>query len=125
MKTRKILPLLALLTLTLSLTAQAALNWNSTTYCAPTLKISGTTAACSAEVRAASGSTIEGTLTLYRTGAADVYVASWPVSGTTSVNVSGSHGVTRRQSYKLVLDVTVDGPNGVDEITKSATATCY
>lgn len=47
MKTRKILPLLALLTLTLSLTAQAALNWDSTIFCPlPTLTISGTTAAC-------------------------------------------------------------------------------
>lgn len=45
MKTRKILPLLALLALTLSLTAQAALNWDSTSRCIPTLTISGT-AAC-------------------------------------------------------------------------------
>ena len=127
-KKSRILPLLLTLILAFCLTAQAAVPpqitplWNSATSCpAPTLIFSGEEANCSASVYAKSGAEIDGTLTLYH-GTAKV--ASWPVSGTTSANVSGSCDVESGESYMLQLYVVVSGPNGTDKITKTTTGTC-
>ncbi len=114
-----------MLTLALSLSAQAAQispRWNSTIQCTtPSLYFSGTTATCSASLRAVGDAKVDGTLTLYL---GTTEVDSWPVSGTDRVNVSGSCTVTKGKTYKLVLDVTVSGPSGTDHIVKNTTATC-
>lgn len=127
-KKTRILPMLLTLILAFSMTAQAAVppqitpQWNSVDRCpAPTLTFSGEEANCSAAVYAESGAEIDGTLTLYH-GTAKV--ASWPFSGTTSANVSGSCDVISGESYMLQLYVVVTGPSGTDKITKTTTGTC-
>lgn len=127
-KKTRILPLLLILILAFSLTAQAAMPphitplWNSTASCpAPTLSFSGEKAVCLASVQAYSGAEIEGTLTLFH---GTTEVDSWPISGTTSAKVSGSCDVESGESYMLHLYVVVDGPGGIDKITKTTTGTC-
>lgn len=117
---------LALL-LAFSLTAGAVSiqpRYNVTTKCTPKLTYTGTTANCNANIAAQSGAKIEGTMTLYRVSGSKTEVASWPVSGTTSVNTTKTTGVTKGQTYQLVLDVTVTASNGRDQISEDVTATC-
>lgn len=124
-KKTRLAPLLLPLLLVLSFTVHAVEImplWASTTRCdPPTLSFSGTTVTCKSSVYGTSGAKIDGTLTLYQ---GTTEVDSWTLSGTTRANVSGSCAVTRGKSYRLVLDVTVDGSDGADHIVKETTATC-
>lgn len=124
-KKKGLIPLFLVLVLVLGLTVQAAEImplWNSTTQCnAPKLDFSGETAICSATVRSLTGSEIEGTLTLFH---GTTEVDSWPISGTTSAKVSGSCDVESGEGYLLHLYVVVDGPGGIDKITKTTSGTC-
>lgn len=114
--------------LILSITANAMPiqpRWNVTDSCDPTLIISGTKATCQAEVWAESGADIDGTMTLYRiSGGSQSYVNSWSFSGTSYVFSSKSCTVTKGYTYKLVVDVTVEGSNGSDNITVSTSKVC-
>lgn len=122
---KKRIPIFALVVmLLLSITAGAVAiqpYYNVTTKCTPTLTFSGTTANCSADIRALSGSEIEGTMTLC---CGDDEIASWPFSGTTRVNVTKTKSVTRGKEYQLLLDVSVSGTNGNDYIVEDVTAMC-
>lgn len=127
-KTRRRIPALFLaLALMLSVAASAATPsaaspmYNVTTKCSPTLTITGTRATCRLSVTAQAGADIDGTLTLYESG---MEVMSWPVSGTTSVQMSQSWSVLSGHSYTLTADITVEGAGGTDHIIKSASATC-
>lgn len=51
-------------------------------------------------------------------------VMSWPVSGTTSVQMSKSWAVLSGHSYILTADITVEGAGSTDYIVKSASAEC-
>ncbi len=114
------------LALMLSLAANAAVrppdspNYDVTSRCELTLLFSGTQATCELKVRALTGCTVTGTLTLYQ---GDTVVDSWPISGTTRVNFSDTCTVKRGLSYKLVADLTVTGAAGTDEVYEYVTKT--
>lgn len=100
-------------------------RWSVTSTCNPALSISGTRATCVADVRADSGATISGTMTLYRlSGGREYYQTSWSISGTTRALVSKTYTVTKGETYRLDVDVTVEGSNGSDDISVSTTKTC-
>lgn len=99
-------------------------RYNVTSECTPKLIMNGTTAECKADISAQSGAKIEGILTLYRVSTGKTEVASWPVSGTTSVRLTKLCGVTKGQTYQLILDVTITAAGGRDHIIKDVTATC-
>lgn len=100
-------------------------RWDVASSCNPILSISGTTATCVADVRADSGATISGTMTLYRiSGGRQYYQTSWSISGTTRALVTKTYSVTKGESYRLDVNVTVSGTNGTDKISVSANDTC-
>lgn len=100
-------------------------RWNATSYCDPILTFSGTTATCKADILADNGAEISGTMTLYRvSGGRDYYVSSWSLSGTSSVYKKGTCSVTKGETYRLVVDVTVSGSNGTDNISVNTSKTC-
>lgn len=127
-KKMKISAMLLSVLLMLSITAGAASiqpRWNVTTKCNPVLAFSGTTAYCTADVSAITGSNISGTMTLYRVSSVnEVKVGSWSFSGTTYVFSTETCSVTKGQTYKLVVDVYASGSNGSDNITVKTTKTC-
>lgn len=100
-------------------------RWSVTSTCNPDLSISGTKATCFVDVRADSGATISGTMTLYRiSGGREYYQTSWSISGTTRALVTKTYTVTKGETYRLDVDVTVEGSNGSDDISVSTTKTC-
>lgn len=124
----KLSAILLTLLLMLSVTANAQgimPRWNATGYCTPVLSFSGTTATCIADIWADSDAEISGTMTLYRvSGGRDYYVSSWSLSGTSSVYKKGTCSVTKGETYRLVVDVTVSGSNGTDNISVNTSKTC-
>lgn len=106
--------------------AAAQPRYNSVTNCnPPALSFSGTTATCKLTVTALSGSKITTTLTLYKVvGSGVSQVASWDLSGTTSLNQSKTCSVTKGQEYLLAADISVDGSGGKDSVYKTTRATC-
>lgn len=97
-------------------------RWNSTTSCIAQLTIAGTTATCTLDVSALSGSKLKANITLYRADGSKA--ATWlNRSGTSSLEFSETCAVSKG-SYKLEAIVTVTGSGGSDSITKTATATC-
>lgn len=125
---KKLTAITLALLLILSITASALPiqpRWNVTASCEPVLTFSGTTATCVADVRADSGASISGTMTLYRVSSVNqVIVASWNFSGNSDVFAKKSTSVTKGQTYKLVVSVTVTGSDGTDRITLDTTKTC-
>lgn len=100
-------------------------RWSVTNTCNPVLSITGTTATCIVDVRATSGADISGTMTLYRiSGGREYYQTSWSISGTTRALVTKTYSVTKGESYRLDVNVTVSGTNGTDKISVSANDTC-
>lgn len=125
---KKLTAMTLALLMMLSITASAlsvSPRWNATGSCDPTLIISGTTATCQAEVIGDSDAKISGTMTLYRvSGGNEYYVNSWSVSGTRRAYVSKTCTVKSGETYRLVINVTVSGSNGSDNITVSTSKTC-
>lgn len=83
---------------------------------APSLKVSGTTATCSAKV-VSSGKTINATLELWQGG---TLIASWSKTGTGLVTFSETVTIVRGLTYTLTLSGTI---NGVAFPTQSVTKT--
>lgn len=119
------LTLALILAVSMALSASAATpRYNSTTEVEVGLTFSGTTANCSADVSALKGSSISLEMSLYRVeGSSQTMLKSWSTTGTTTLSYSGTSKVTSG-SYLLAVDITVDGPNGVDNIYRTATAVC-
>lgn len=125
---KKLTAMTLALLMILSITASALAiqpRWNSTNSCDPSLSFTGTTAICRADVRAIPGAEISGTMTLYRVSGSNEYnVDSWDVSGTGTAYVSERTSVTKGETYRLEVSVTVSGSYGKDTITVDATKTC-
>lgn len=120
-KTRKRIPVLFLaLALVLSMAASAAPRYAVTSRCEPKLSITGTTAQCGLRVTAQKGSSITGTLTLYR---GSTPIKTWDIDETTSVSFSDTYTVTKGYTYKLVADLTVSGTGGTDKVSEYVTKT--
>lgn len=83
------LALLVLMAITTNVLA-ATPRWATTTVCNPTLIFKDTTATCSVDTRALTGSSISMTMTLYKVvNGKDVAVTSWSgLTGTTRLNVT-------------------------------------
>lgn len=129
MKKKMKLPLLVMVLSLMLVVTSSALpimpRWDVTSYCNSALSFTGTTANCTASIRADTGAKIEGTMTLYRvSGSSQYYVNSWSLSGTTRVYTTETCSATSGQTYKLVVDVTVTGSNGSDNITVDTTERC-
>ncbi len=125
---KKVSALFLALVLIFSLSVSASAitpRWNSTGTCDVRLIFSGKTANCRLTINADSGADIDATLTLYSgTGSSKSEIASWDVSGTTSLNVTKYATAKSGQKYTLEVSAIVDGSNGRDYIEDSVTATC-
>lgn len=119
------LTLALILAVSMALSASAATpRYNSTLTVNPVLTFSGTTATCSVRVTADKGSSISLEMSLYSVnGSKQTLHTSWTTTGTTTLTYSGTTNVSKG-SYLMAVDITVDGPNGVDEIYKTVTAVC-
>ena len=108
-------------TMALTLWAGALLQYENFQYVDAVLTFNGTTANCTMEIEANDGVKFNATMTLYRVdGTRDVLLREWGTSATTSLEHSGTHTVTRGQTYKLTVKATGQG----ETVTKSVTATC-
>lgn len=125
---KKLTAMTLALLLMLSVTANALSvepRYNVTASCVPTMTFTGTTANCKADIRAQRGSAISGTLTLYHVvNGKEVEVTHWSLSGTTNLSTTKTSSVTKGETYKLTISVTVNGPGGRDNITQSTTKKC-
>lgn len=102
---KKIALLLALLIFVLPVTANAAVTRN--VNISPGLKISGTTATCSALIVGnAEDDEIEIVVKLWNGSSC---IATWKDSGTGYVNFSKNKTVTQNKEYKLTVDATING----------------
>ena len=118
MKTKVLsLVMLMALVLTLGLSASAAEispQWDNKFTCTPTLTFSGTTATCSASIKANdSTAKINATMTLYRINAngSRTQVATWTsLTGTGRLDVNRTHSpVVSGAKYHLVVSGTIAG----------------
>lgn len=101
-------------------------RWATTTVCNPTLTFKDTTASCSVDTRALTGSSISLSMTLYKVvDGKDIAVTSWSgLTGTTRLNVTKTSTVTKGYTYKLVASVTVSSDKGTDNISVNTSAKC-
>lgn len=114
---KKVLVLALALVMLLGVTAQAAPM--RMPYTKPLLSFSGTTALCTATVRADNtGDSILVTAKLWHNGTC---LKTWSKQGKGYVNLSGSVTVTRGQSYTLTVDATI---NGAAQARRMETQTC-
>lgn len=114
---KRVLALTLVLALGLGFTVQAAPLRAPRLY--PNLTFSGTTATCTASVRADNATdTISMTVKLWQ-GA--TCLKTWTASGTGSASLSKTTTVTRGKTYKLTVDATI---NGVAQPQQSVTRTC-
>ena len=113
---KRLLGLIIVGVLILGMSAQAV---NPRAGGMPLLSFSGTTANCSVTCRGDNATDrIYVTLSLYHGSA---LVDSWSASGTYRVPVSGSCGVERGETYRLVMNWSL---NGVLQPTYETSATC-
>lgn len=85
----------------------------------PSLSFSGTTANCAVAVYGNNSSDkLAVTMKLWDSGTC---LKTWTGSGEGSVKLNKSHGVSKGKTYKLTVDVTI---NGSAQPAKSATKTC-
>ncbi len=105
---RRIMPLLMIVLLVMSITAPAASAVSTRMISGnPTLRINGDTAYCEAIFRSGNrDSDISVTLTL-KCGTNTI--DSWSASGKGSVMLSKSKAVSKKGSYTLILNATVNG----------------
>ena len=114
---KRVLALTLVLAFVLGLTVQAAPLRAPRLYM--NLTFSGTTATCSASVRADNATdTISMTVKLWQ-GA--TCLKTWTASGTGSASLSKTATVTRGKTYKLTVNATI---NGVAKPQQSVTRTC-
>lgn len=115
---KRMISIVAVLALIFSISAQAATPRAVQT--SPSLRFSGTTAYCSADVSSGnSKDSIEVTMTLW---SGSTSVATWKGSGTSNVFLSKTCAAVKGRTYKLTVDVTI---NGSALAQKSVSATCY
>ncbi|MBR6526536.1 MAG: hypothetical protein IKT45_01160 [Lachnospiraceae bacterium] len=127
MKKRMISLTLALaFILSLSLTASA--RWNGSIDGSVTLSYSGSSAVCSVTADAnESTAKISATMTLYRMNAngSRTQVASWPLSGTGSINAKKYYSPTvSKTTYHLTVQGTVTDSSGSHTFSTYKQATC-
>jgi len=115
---KRVIPMILALVMLLSVAAQAA-GPEKIPSARPSLTFSGTTATCSARVRADnSADAISVTMKLWKGNSC---LQTWNANGTGRVTVSKTATVTKGSAYKLTVDYTI---NGVKQTQKSVTNTC-
>ena len=98
---KRLVPLLLVLALMMSLTANAAIQ---ATRVNPTLTFSGTTAICEATILGSG--TINATMELWY---GSTLVDSWSDSDSTCLTLAGTHSVVSGRTYTLTVSGTAGG----------------
>lgn len=102
---KRIFSMAAVLLLVLSISAQAATL--RIEQISPSLSFSGTTANCTVSIRGnATSDPIKVTMALWN---GSTEIASWDGSGTGNVFLSKTATAVKGRSYKLTVDVTING----------------
>ncbi|MCL2814920.1 MAG: hypothetical protein FWD23_10005 [Oscillospiraceae bacterium] len=116
MKSKKIaafLLILAIMAIFLSVTVAA--RWINTMGISCDLAFSGRTATCKGNIEALPGSTISGTLTLYKkNGSSWDYVTSWNKNSASSLTINEKYTVSSAGTYRVMISGTVTR-NGTSE----------
>ena len=99
---KRLIPLLLVLALMMSLTANAAIQ---AVQVRPTLTFSGTTANCKAVIMD-SGKTIDATMELW---CGSTLVDSWSGTATSRLTLTGTHSVVSGRTYTLTVSGTAGG----------------
>ena len=109
--------LAVIMLLLLPMTAYAAMS--RSVGIIPRISFSGTTANCSVIITANNGNDeIEATIKLWQ---GSMCVATWPEDGTGNIIFSDTATVTKGKTYKLTVDVVI---NGVAQPQASVSAKC-
>lgn len=116
---KKVLSLVVLLTLMMSITAQAAGPEARMPSISPSLTFSGTTATCSGTVYADNAS--DSVSVVVKLWDGSICKGTWTGSGSGSARAKGSVTVTRGKTYKMTIDTTI---KGVAQPRQSITRTC-
>ena len=96
-------------------------RWTNTTNISCDLVFSGRTATCKGDIDALPGSTISGTLTLYKkNGSSWNYVTSWNKNSGALLSISEKYTVSSAGTYRVVLSGTVTRNGVVENVSKTS-----
>ena len=125
MKSKKITAFLLICALMVCMVSYYAMpvsaRWSNTTDISCDLTFSGRTATCTGEIYALPGSTISGTLTLYKkNGSSWYYVTSWNKNSGASLTIGEKYTVSSAGTYKVVMSGTVTRNSVVENVSISS-----